>query len=911
MLTFDNTIQTVKDKLEARKDVLKILQKTPFWSIIKAYMAGQFTKTECQKSNYEIVRLIRLYNPATKKFKFSEGNEYEITSNDVSDIFGLPNKGNKLPSTTTSTRTNLDFEEKYFKNSKKITKTEVDRSLNTAIADDRNKNAMDVVRLLILELFITNLFCNSGATMAWTFLTMIDTLKAMNSYNWAQGVLDYMHFGLDQAMKNKKDKTNQPSVSGCLVLILYWLCERTNLISPIPGREDHKPAAVKWSLPELNIKLNTAKYENIKIKAAGNEKEEEATKADHADHEEQEENEEDDDFVMTLKDWEENEDNAQSLGCKADDEIEEQAVDLSADTMTEVTTVNVRQQDPELHSQEDNFDNIFDDMVGSIPEYYKHEIVPPHEKIQELKEAVDYWIEKADTRKDMMQTAIESCIKKNTFIHQIWAEKEDLEQQIEILKKQLDQEQKESRKLQGELHALKSNRRQLQEQREILEGEKLSCIESMKEKDTVIASLKHMMGQNLKQGEQGEIPMKEQADKEKKDERIAEERDDNKAVEGETSREKIEQKIEKPAENLERTDGKDNQKDDNTMEEEKEESELEMQESPDDEDENADEKTPEKSVIMQAKEVGKRQLRSGIKIIKDRKDRKPAKKEDYTYPEAHKKARKRASQSEDEAANKKKDKDAYLQLHMYGVFNRLDEISKKKLENYWKTASDSDEDAFYLNNRTILYKHNIEKLIGDYPISALIIDAYGEALNDDAKQNTQKQKNAYLSADNYMFLRGASYKLTYDAFYMPLLENIGRVDRVFIPITDENHHTLLVFDTGAATWTHFNSFRPSEKTVEYYHKKAIVLVEIANIFLCLLKECAATSLKTKLISIPDFDAKKPRGLNEASAKMIAKILASIKLTPEYTRTLKYLIRQKTTNFKLTENRECPQQANNS
>lgn len=59
-------------------------------------------------------------------------------------------------------------------------------------------------------------------------------------------------------------------------------------------------------------------------------------------------------------------------------------------------------------------------------------------------------------------------------------------------------------------------------------------------------------------------------------------------------------------------------------------------------------------------------------------------------------------------------------------------------------------DAFYLNNRTILYKHNIEKLIGDYPISALIIDAYGEALNDDAKQNTQKQKNAYLSANNYV-----------------------------------------------------------------------------------------------------------------------------------------------------------------
>ncbi|CAL2238329.1 unnamed protein product [Prunus armeniaca] len=166
----------------------------------------------------------------------------------------------------------------------------------------------------------------------------------------------------------------------------------------------------------------------------------------------------------------------------------------------------------------------------------------------------------------------------------------------------------------------------------------------MKEKDTVIASLQHVMEKKFKQGEQGEIPMKEQADKEKKDERIAEE------------------------------------------------SELEMQESPNDEDENADEKTPEKFVIMQAKEVGTWQLRSGIKIIKNRKDRKPAKKPDYIYPEAHKKGRKGASQSEDEAANRKKEnKDTYLQLYMYEIYNRLDEISKKKLENYWKSASDSDE----------------------------------------------------------------------------------------------------------------------------------------------------------------------------------------------------------------------------
>ncbi|KAI5313577.1 hypothetical protein L3X38_042753 [Prunus dulcis] len=84
--------------------------------------------------------------------------------------------------------------------------------------------------------------------------------------------------------------------------------------------------------------------------------------------------------------------------------------------MTEENTVNVQQQNPKLDSQEEDFNNIFRDIVGSIPVYYNHEILPTHKKIQQLKEAVDYWIEKADTRRDMMQTAIESCIKKNSFI---------------------------------------------------------------------------------------------------------------------------------------------------------------------------------------------------------------------------------------------------------------------------------------------------------------------------------------------------------------------------------------------------------------------------------------------------------------------------------------------------------------
>ncbi|CAL2238330.1 unnamed protein product [Prunus armeniaca] len=155
--------------------------------------------------------------------------------------------------------------------------------------------------------------------------------------------------------------------------------------------------------------------------------------------------------------------------------------------------------------------------------------------------------------------------------------------------------------------------------------------------------------------------------------------------------------------------------------------------------------------------------------------------------------------------------------------------------------------------------------MGDGPISALIINAYGEALNDDAKQNPQKQKNAYLSANNYMRSTIRCLSLT--------------------PVQQNGH-----------TSTHSGGHQ--NKLSNIITRRQLLRQQIY-------------SLKTKLVQIPDFDAKKPRGLNEASARMITKILASNELTLEYAQTMKYLICHDTTNFKLTENRECPQQANNS
>ncbi|KAL6272265.1 hypothetical protein ACE6H2_022957 [Prunus campanulata] len=108
MLCFTATIDNIRQRLENRNDILTLLSKTPFWPLIETYMQKRLTKLECMKSNYDILRLIKDYDTKTRKFKSNDGHS-EMKSQDVAEIFGLPNRRNKLPSTTSSTRPDSHF----------------------------------------------------------------------------------------------------------------------------------------------------------------------------------------------------------------------------------------------------------------------------------------------------------------------------------------------------------------------------------------------------------------------------------------------------------------------------------------------------------------------------------------------------------------------------------------------------------------------------------------------------------------------------------------------------------------------------------------------------------------------------------------------------------------------------------
>ncbi|CAL2227491.1 unnamed protein product [Prunus armeniaca] len=418
MLSFATTIDNIRQRLERRHDVLTLLSKTPFWALIEAYIQRRLTKVECMKSNYDIVRLIQVYDTKTKKFKFNDVDS-EMKSNDVAEIFGLPNSGKKLPSTTTSTRPKLQFVEKYFAWYKKITKTSIDKCLNLALEDETEEGAMDVTRLIILQLFMTNLFCNSGCTLAWTYTTTIDTLKEMGKYNWARGVLDYMYFGLEQAKKNKKDKKKQPSVSGCLILIL-----RTNDISCCQMESSRTQREASSSKEQLDKEVNY-EYHVTEIKS---------TKAQEPYDDSEEENEEEDDGAEEVNEEHDDDDAAEEVSEDKDDaaeEVNEEHGDAAEEENEEEEDAEVNgdhddaaeHQVQQHHQVQEDLQNeipeyrnstLFEEIVRSVPEYKEDEIQLTKEYMMTINNAAEYWTKKGEHQK--IRDAIASCIKKNKLI---------------------------------------------------------------------------------------------------------------------------------------------------------------------------------------------------------------------------------------------------------------------------------------------------------------------------------------------------------------------------------------------------------------------------------------------------------------------------------------------------------------
>ncbi|XP_062028499.1 uncharacterized protein LOC133744399 [Rosa rugosa] len=128
-----------------------------------------------------------------------------------------------------------------------------------------------------------------GGTISWDYVRACENLDQIGSYDWAKEVGSFLKKSI-KALKKKNSKSSYGNTGGCVLIILYWFCQKTEKIKPISGREKEVHGMRKWDIQRLiqnwtsfnSLKKLTKIFEKLKEDRKESESEEEENNSDEA-----------------------------------------------------------------------------------------------------------------------------------------------------------------------------------------------------------------------------------------------------------------------------------------------------------------------------------------------------------------------------------------------------------------------------------------------------------------------------------------------------------------------------------------------------------------------------------------------------------------------------------------------------
>ncbi|XP_024161254.1 uncharacterized protein LOC112168364 isoform X2 [Rosa chinensis] len=257
------SLQSFNEKMKTYRkvispDAIMMLTSSPFWDIIKVFHLQFLEDSECKKVDEDILRMVMAYDTKKQGFVLDQ-TIHKITAEDVATCLGVRLQGVAFPLNKHHQKPkNNGIIDKYFADAKKVTKVMVDNALKEALKDPKKQVPIDVASLIVMNLFISFLFCTSGYTLSWKLVEVCTDWTSWRQYSWASLILDHLHNGL-----SKKQQEKDVALSGCLPLIMYWLADKTNIGGVIKRHERATPTFIKWSLVELHKEM--VKLTNVQI----------------------------------------------------------------------------------------------------------------------------------------------------------------------------------------------------------------------------------------------------------------------------------------------------------------------------------------------------------------------------------------------------------------------------------------------------------------------------------------------------------------------------------------------------------------------------------------------------------------------------------------------------------------------
>ncbi|KAL7175856.1 hypothetical protein ACSBR2_029436 [Camellia fascicularis] len=228
---------------KAHKDVLK---QTPFWHFFESILNQRYVESlRCKKNENIIVEIIESYNYKQQAFHIG-GKDLLPSSRDIGLIFGIK-QGSEPLDITQGSRKSSQFVKRIFGNINNISKVHIENAINESLKGRSGRDYEDVAKLLCLHALLTVFFSGSSHILTRRYIHYVDDLQNMAKYAWCDAIRDKL-------IKSVQKMHQKPAgVTGCVIALLYWLCEHTNLVQP--NIEKGFPRYIKWHLGTLSNNL--------------------------------------------------------------------------------------------------------------------------------------------------------------------------------------------------------------------------------------------------------------------------------------------------------------------------------------------------------------------------------------------------------------------------------------------------------------------------------------------------------------------------------------------------------------------------------------------------------------------------------------------------------------------------------
>ncbi|CAL5376325.1 unnamed protein product [Camellia sinensis] len=235
------------------KAQLRCLQQTPFWNLFDALRNNQIDLDKCMKYDDVVVHVLQMYQASEDAFYIGQ-KKMKIHNSDIKLIFGV-DYGSKPMDMSYGAKPKTGIVNRRCKNVSRLTSKWIRTLLTEALKGKKKDDNEEVARLVCMYACQKLFFSTSGETIGWGYYAHMVPLESMQEYDWAKQIRTMLTSSISQNDKNPA------KVTGCVMLLMYWLCEHTTVLQP--HRPNAFPRCVKWDLTALQKKMKTTSLADL------------------------------------------------------------------------------------------------------------------------------------------------------------------------------------------------------------------------------------------------------------------------------------------------------------------------------------------------------------------------------------------------------------------------------------------------------------------------------------------------------------------------------------------------------------------------------------------------------------------------------------------------------------------------